>query len=59
MPAELILDYARKEKVDLIVTRTRGRSGIVRWALGSAADKVIRHTTVPFLLVMRKAIRKT
>jgi nucleotide-binding universal stress UspA family protein len=32
---------------------THGRSGPSRWALGSVAEKVLRHATVPVLLVRR------
>lgn len=50
-PAEVILDYARKNKVDLIIMATHGRSGPARWALGSVADKVLRYSTVPVFIV--------
>jgi nucleotide-binding universal stress UspA family protein len=49
--AEVILDYTTKNKVDLIVMSTHGRSGVTRWVLGSIADKVLTHTSVPILLV--------
>ena len=49
--ADEILDYANKNKVDLIVISTHGRSGVSRWVLGSVADKVIRRSTVPVLIV--------
>jgi nucleotide-binding universal stress UspA family protein len=50
-PAEQILDYAYKNHFDLIIMSTHGRSGISRWALGSVADRIVRHSTVPVLLV--------
>jgi len=50
-PAEQILDYARNKKYDLIAISTHGRTGIVRWALGSVANKVLHATIVPLLLV--------
>jgi nucleotide-binding universal stress UspA family protein len=50
-PAEEIADYASKNKVDLIVMASHGRSGVNRWAYGSVADKVLRSTCVPVLLV--------
>ena len=40
-----------KNKVDLIVMASHGRSGANRWAYGSVADKVLRSTCVPVLLV--------
>lgn len=50
-PADEIMDYAAENKVDLIIMSTHGRSGVTRWFMGSVADKVIRHSTVPVLVV--------
>ena len=50
-PAEEIVDCANKNKVDLIVMASHGRSGVSRWVYGSVADKVLRSTCVPVLLV--------
>ena len=50
-PAEEILDAASSEGVDLIVMSTHGRGGVARWAFGSVADKVARHSLCPILLV--------
>ena len=50
-PAEAIVDCANKNEVDLIVMASHGRSGVSRWAYGSVADKVLRSTCVPVLLV--------
>jgi nucleotide-binding universal stress UspA family protein len=36
---------------DLIVMATHGRSGMKRWFIGSVAEEVLRHATVPVLLV--------
>jgi nucleotide-binding universal stress UspA family protein len=49
--AETIMDYAGKNGIDLIIMSTHGRSGISRWAFGSVADKVVRHSLVPVLAV--------
>lgn len=46
-----ITDYASKNDVDLIIMASHGRSGISRWAYGSIADKVLRSTCVPVLMV--------
>jgi len=40
--AEEIVRAARQTKVHLIAMSTHSRSGIVRWAIGSVTDKVIR-----------------
>jgi len=50
-PAEQIVDYSEREVVDLIIMATHGRSGVRRWTLGSVADKVIRGTKQPVLLI--------
>lgn len=38
-------------QVDLIVMSTHGRGGFQRFWLGSVADAVVRHATVPVLLI--------
>jgi nucleotide-binding universal stress UspA family protein len=55
--AEEILDYAVENQVDLIMMCTHGRSGPSRWALGSIADRVIRHSPIPVLIVTPKGGR--
>lgn len=50
-PAEVILDTAGAEAVDLIVMSTHGRSGLSRWVYGSIADKVLHKATCPLLLI--------
>ena len=49
--AECILAFAAKEQYNLIVIATHGYSGFKRWALGSVADKVLRASDHPVLLV--------
>lgn len=49
-PAEEIVRYA-DEGADLVVMASHGRSGLTRWALGSVADKVIRATSKPVVLI--------
>ncbi len=50
-PAEVILDQAKKLKVDLIAMSTHGESGIVRWAMGSVTSRVLEHAQTPMLTV--------
>ena len=50
-PAEAIADYAERDSADIIVMSTHGRSGPSRWAFGSVADKVLRSSCVPVLLI--------
>ena len=49
-PAEVILRYADRNDVDLILIATHGHSGVRRWAMGSVADKVLRASRVPVWL---------
>ncbi len=50
-PAEEILKYAKKNQVDLIIMTTHGRSGVTRWVFGSVADRILRHSPVPVLII--------
>ena len=49
--APVILARARAVATQLIVMSTHGRSGVRKWLLGSTAERVLRETTVPVLLV--------
>ena len=49
--ADSIADYATKNEVDLIIIATHGRSGISRWVWGSVADRILRSSCVPVLMV--------
>lgn len=49
--AELIIEKAAADKSTLIAMTTHGRSGLNRWLLGSVAEKVLRATANPLLLV--------
>lgn len=48
-PAREIIGFAHKNGYDLIAMATHGR-GEVAWVLGSTAEKVVTHATVPVLL---------
>jgi len=49
VPAREIIYYASKNKMDLIAMATHGK-GEVAWVIGSTAEKVVTHATVPVLL---------
>ena len=49
--AHSILKQAREWGADLIVMGTHGRRGLSRLVLGSDAEIVLRHATLPLLLV--------
>lgn len=46
-----IIKFAHRENVGLIAIATHGRSGIVRAVMGSVADRVIRQSSMPVLVV--------
>jgi len=52
-PFQEICRLARELRVDLIVTATRGRTGLKHLALGSTAERVVRHAPCPVLVVHR------
>jgi nucleotide-binding universal stress UspA family protein len=49
--ADVLQGYARRHDVDLIVMSTHGRTGVSRLSLGSVTDSLIRHTSIPVLVV--------
>ena len=52
---DVLEGYARRNDIDLIVISTHGRSGLTRLSLGSVTDSLIRHTTIPVLVVKSPA----
>lgn len=46
-----IIDYARKEDIDLIVIGTHGRSGLMHVLMGSVAERIVRKSPCPVLTV--------
>lgn len=49
--AEAILEAVNKLEMDAIVMCTHGRGGLQRWVYGSVADKILKHATIPVVLV--------
>lgn len=50
-PAERIPQIARDERVNLIVIASHGYTGLKQWLMGSVAEKVAHHTSVPALIL--------
>jgi nucleotide-binding universal stress UspA family protein len=50
-PSSAIFSAARYEHVDLIVMCSHGETGLKRWVLGSIAQKAVRHSPVPVLVL--------
>jgi nucleotide-binding universal stress UspA family protein len=49
--AEVVLDYAIAQNVDLIVMGTHGRKGLTHMFLGSVAERLVRTAPCPVLTV--------
>ncbi len=49
--AETLASQATENAADLIVIATHGRSGVSRWVWGSVADRILRSSCVPVLMV--------
>ncbi len=45
---------AEREKVDLIVMGSHGRTGLAHVLIGSVAERVVRHASCPVLVVGKK-----
>lgn len=52
--AEVILSVAAEIQADVIAMSTHGRTGPARWLLGSVADRVVRNSKVPVMLIRAK-----
>jgi nucleotide-binding universal stress UspA family protein len=52
-PADDILKMAKENDADLIVMGGIGATGVERFLLGSVADKVVRNSKVPVLVVRK------
>jgi nucleotide-binding universal stress UspA family protein len=51
VPADVIINYARDNAIDLVIMSTHGRSGPAKWTLGSVADRVLRQSIAPVMIV--------
>jgi nucleotide-binding universal stress UspA family protein len=49
--ADRLVDYVDANEIDLVLIATHGRSGISRWVRGSIADRVLRSSRAPVLMV--------
>jgi nucleotide-binding universal stress UspA family protein len=54
IPAPIILAAATEYDADLIVICSHGRTGMAHVIMGSIAEKIARHSTVPVLIVREK-----
>lgn len=53
-PSNEIIDFAENNDIDLIVMGTLGKTGLDRLLIGSVAEKVVRGSKVPVMVVRGK-----
>ena len=53
-PAEVLIEYIDRKAIDLVVISTHGRTGFSKWAFGSIAEKVLKGSQSPILLIHAK-----
>ena len=51
IPVDLIIETAENSKCDLIVMGTQGHGGLAQMMIGSTAQKVLKRSSVPVLVV--------
>jgi len=56
-PSEVIINFAKERKVDLIVMATHSRAGISHFLIGSVTEDTMRRSTIPILVVPEAASR--
>ena len=49
--ASMILKVAEDLGVDVIAMSTHGRSGAAHWLIGSVAERVVRHSKIPVMMI--------
>jgi nucleotide-binding universal stress UspA family protein len=55
--AESLIDYSGDGEIRMIVMATHGRSGLHRWRMGSVAERVVRHSAAPVLVIPTRSHR--
>jgi nucleotide-binding universal stress UspA family protein len=50
-PAPVIIDYAKRHDIDVIVMGTHGRGALAHFLMGSVAERVVRMAPCPVLTV--------
>ena len=51
IPYEEVIEFAEKQKIDMIVMGTYGRKGLERFLFGSTAERVVRRAPCPVMTV--------
>ncbi|AKB77059.1 Universal stress protein [Methanosarcina horonobensis HB-1 = JCM 15518] len=50
-PSNVIIEFTENNNADLVVMGTLGKTGLDRFLLGSVAEKVVRSSKVPVMVV--------
>ena len=50
-PAEMIIEVAKREGVDMIIAASHGKHGAKKFAFGSVTARLIEHSPVPVLVM--------
>jgi nucleotide-binding universal stress UspA family protein len=56
VPHREIIRYVKEHSIDIIVMATHGRTGLAHALAGSVAEKVVRYSPVPVLVVKPSAV---
>lgn len=48
---DALTEYAEKNRIDLVIIATHGRSGLSRWTWGSVADRLLHSLRMPVLMI--------
>jgi nucleotide-binding universal stress UspA family protein len=58
-PSSEIIEFAENNNADLIVMGTLGKTGLDRFLMGSVAEKVVRGSKVPVMVVRGESTAET
>ena len=56
LPVQQLLASAAEAQIDLIVLCSHGRTGIMRWVMGSVARSLVHQSTLPLLVLRQQEI---
>jgi nucleotide-binding universal stress UspA family protein len=51
IPGDAVVEAATRERADLVVMGSRGRTGVAKWVLGSVSSHVVTHAPCSVLVV--------
>ena len=57
-PSAEVARYAKRNRIDLIVMATHGRTGLAHLVMGSVAERVVQTAGIPVLTIPTKAKKK-